>query len=303
LASRVATYLPLAGLWKSEVMELAAVVGVPVEVLASSRRADPECGRPQEMADIPFETVDGFLQVRVGEWPESDLAGLPAAAIAYLDSVYRRNGFKAGLPLRGPQPARGAAEPEREPESGKSRMLMKAEMTATALVELLHLFESAALPVWLDGGWGVDALLQTQTRPSKDVDLVLAVADVPRLCELLAVRGFAVREGQPPHSFVLADGAGLEVDVHAVTFDGAGNGVYRMQSGAEWVYPAEGFNGRGLVAGVAVRCLSPAAQVLGYAHGYVPVEKDFRDMERLAERFGAELPPQLRRGRPEGGLS
>jgi lincosamide nucleotidyltransferase A/C/D/E len=187
--------------------------------------------------------------------------------------------------------------------SGKNRMSMKPEMIPTALVELLRLFESAAIPVWLDGGWGVDALLQTQTRPHKDVDVVLPVAHVPKLRELLAARGFAVREGKPPHSFVLTNGAGLEVDVHAVTFDGAGNGVYRMQSGEDWVYPAEGFNGRGLVEGVAVRCLSPAAQVLGHAHGYVPAEKDFRDMELLAERFRVELPPQLQRRRPDGRSS
>ena len=40
---------------------------------------------------------------------------------------------------------------------------MKPEMTASALIELLQLFEEAEVPMWLDGGWGVDALLQTQT--------------------------------------------------------------------------------------------------------------------------------------------
>jgi len=34
---------------------------------------------------------------------------------------------------------------------------------------------------------------------------------------------------------------------------------------------------------------------LCHAHGYAPVEKDFRDMELLEERFGVELPAQLRR--------
>ena len=53
----------------------------------------------------------------------------------------------------------------------------KPEMTATALVELLHLFEDAAIPAWLDGGGGVDALLQTQTRSHKDADIILPVAD------------------------------------------------------------------------------------------------------------------------------
>jgi lincosamide nucleotidyltransferase A/C/D/E len=173
---------------------------------------------------------------------------------------------------------------------------MESEMTQTALVELLRLFGSAAFPVWLDGGWGIDARLQTQTRTHKDVDIVLPVADVTELQRLLGTRGFSVRAGTPPYSFVLADGAGLEIDVHAVAFDDDGNDVYRMQNHEDWVYPAEGFSGRGLVGGLVVRCLSPTTQVLCHAHGYVPVEKDFSDMERLEERFGVVLPPQLQRG-------
>jgi lincosamide nucleotidyltransferase A/C/D/E len=178
-------------------------------------------------------------------------------------------------------------------------METKPEMTSPALVELLKLFETAGIPVWLDGGWGVDALLRTQTRTHKDVDIVLRVADVPRLRELLTLRGFTVREGKPPDSFVIANDAGLEVDVHAVTFDDEGNGVYRMQNGEDWIFPAEGFSGRGMVGGMSVRCLSPTVQVLCHAYGYVPVEKDFHDMELLEERFGVTLPPQLRRTLPE----
>jgi hypothetical protein len=84
--------------------------------------------------------------------------------------------------------------------------------------------------------------------------------------------------------------------LHAVTFDGDGNGVYRMQNGKDWVYPAEGFKEGGSVGRMAVQCLSPTTQVLSHAHGYVPVEKDYCDMNLLVERFGVELPPQLRRG-------
>jgi lincosamide nucleotidyltransferase A/C/D/E len=174
-------------------------------------------------------------------------------------------------------------------------METKTEMTAPALVRLLRLLESAALPIWLDGGWGVDALLERQTRKHKDVDIILRVTDVPLLEELLSPLGFTIKEGKPPDSFVLANGTGLELDVHAVSFDAAGNGVYRMQNGAYWIFPAEGFSGRGLVEGMRVRCLSPEAQVLCHAHGYAPVEKDIRDMELLKRRFGVELPPQLRR--------
>jgi len=49
---------------------------------------------------------------------------------------------------------------------------MKPEMPAASLVDLLQLFESAGIEVWLDGGWAVDALLGEQTRPHKDVDIV-----------------------------------------------------------------------------------------------------------------------------------
>ncbi len=178
---------------------------------------------------------------------------------------------------------------------GENLIETQPEMTSSALVELLQLFESAAIPVWLDGGWGVDALLEKQTRTHKDVDIILPVGDVPKLQELLSKRGFVVREGTPPHSFVLTNSAGLEIDIHAVNFDNDGNGAYRMQNGEDWMFPAEGFSGRGLVEEMSVRCLSPTTQVLCHAHGYVPIEKDFRDMELLEERFGVTLPPHLRR--------
>ena len=169
-------------------------------------------------------------------------------------------------------------------------MDIKPEMTASALLELLQLFDLASIPVWLDGGWGVDALLGEQTRPHKDVDIILCVADVPRLQKIMERRGFAVKEGAPPNSFVLADGLCLEVDVHAVVFDEVGNGVYRMQNGENWVFPAEGFGGQGVIAGRSVPCLSPATQVLCHAHGYRPTEKDRRDMLLLHKRFAVELP-------------
>ena len=177
-------------------------------------------------------------------------------------------------------------------------METKSEMTSSALVELLLLLRSAAIFVCLDGGWGVDALLGTQTRTHKDLDIIVSVADVSKLQNLLGRRGFAVRDGEPPNSFVMADAAGIEVDVHAVTFDGEGNGVYRMQNGEDWIYPAEGFKGRGLIGEMSVCCLTPTTQVLCHAHGYPPTAKDVLDMELLRERFGVELPPHLQRSLP-----
>jgi len=168
-------------------------------------------------------------------------------------------------------------------------------MNAGALVDLLQLFESAGIEVWLDGGWAVDALLGTQTRPHQDLDIILRAADLAGLREILSKRGFEIQKGGTESNFVLADRSGLEVDVHVIVLDRDGNGVYRMQNGSDWIFPATGFSGRGVVEGFSVRCLSPEIQVLCHAHGYVPTEKDLRDMELLHARFGVELPPHLRR--------
>ena len=44
-------------------------------------------------------------------------------------------------------------------------------MTADAVLEVIATLEEASVRVWLDGGWGVDALLGEQTRNHADLDL------------------------------------------------------------------------------------------------------------------------------------
>ncbi len=99
LASRVATFLPLVGTCKSDVMRMCEAIGMPKEIMASSRRADPDCGRPAELAEIPFEKIDAFLD------PNRDLdlfMSLTADERGYLTGILNRNDFKRGLPVRGP---------------------------------------------------------------------------------------------------------------------------------------------------------------------------------------------------------
>jgi len=96
-------------------------------------------------------------------------------------------------------------------------------MTAEVLVGLLRLFSSAGIEVWLDGGWAVDAVLGKQTRPQRDVDIILRVADPEKLRETLEGQSFKVLDGGTESNFVLADSTGREVDVHAIVFDHDGN--------------------------------------------------------------------------------
>jgi hypothetical protein len=50
----------------------------------------------------------------------------------------------------------------------------KPIMTAEDALALYDLFRSHGITVWVDGGWGIDALLGRQTRPHSDLDIALA---------------------------------------------------------------------------------------------------------------------------------
>jgi NH3-dependent NAD+ synthetase len=103
LASRLAGFLPLMGLWKSEILELCTAVAVPSEVTASSLRADPACGRPAELAEIPLGRIDLFLQIKEGAVPEHRMGELLEAEVRYLERIYQGNRFKKLLPTCAPR--------------------------------------------------------------------------------------------------------------------------------------------------------------------------------------------------------
>ena len=163
-------------------------------------------------------------------------------------------------------------------------------MDSGTLLAVVGSLEADGIDAWLDGGWGVDALRGHQRREHDDLDLVVELHHVSRTIELLDGLGYSLVAGAPPRSFVMVDARGRQVDVHPVTFNAEGGGVYGMDDGTEWVYPSEGFTGRGRVDERAVRCLSPTVQVLVHA-GYELTQKDYRELYLLRERFGVE-PPQ-----------
>jgi lincosamide nucleotidyltransferase A/C/D/E len=163
-------------------------------------------------------------------------------------------------------------------------------MDAQEVVRVVDLAGDAGVDMWLDGGWGVDALLGERTREHDDLDLVVEQKHASRFEASLAPAGYRRVAGEAPKSFVLVDSRGRQVDVHPVRFDEArGGGVYELDDCTEWVYPSSGFAGRGRVAGREVRCLTPEVQVLVH-DGYELTEKDYRELYLLHVRFGVELP-------------
>jgi lincosamide nucleotidyltransferase A/C/D/E len=167
-------------------------------------------------------------------------------------------------------------------------------MNGRDVVEVLDRLRSAGVRFWVDGGWGVDALLGEQTREHEDLDLVVEREVCERAATVLRALGFAHdAEEQPglPARFVLRDARGRRVDLHPVVFGPDGNAWQPLPGGAWGAYPDDGLQGTGEIEGQPVPCITADLQ-LRHHLGYGWDENDRHDMELLAERFDVALPPQ-----------
>ena len=67
----------------------------------------------------------------------------------------------------------------------KAKPSVQTEMDEEEVLRVLQLAEIASIPVVVDGGWAVDALLGWQTRPHSDLDLAINQQYLPRLLNIL----------------------------------------------------------------------------------------------------------------------
>lgn len=153
------------------------------------------------------------------------------------------------------------------------------EVDAPAVLELYQWLESAGVPVWLDGGWCVDALIGRQTRPHADLDIAVERRHAPQLQTLLLGRGYrhCPRPDTTEWNFAL-ERAAVVVDVHVFEYDQAGRNVYGIE------YPFGALTGRGVILQTAVRCVAPE-WMLTFKTAFAPREKDLVDLEALRAHF------------------
>lgn len=169
-------------------------------------------------------------------------------------------------------------------------------MLVADVVALYRHLEAAGVPVWLMGGWGVDALLGRQTRPHHDVDLLVEVVGLERLRAQLEARGFGFKyvwddecrwvrddawtsDAEEPTAFVYGDANGQEVDVHVVRH--ADDRTVEMLWNVPYDFTAEGLLTTGVIDGYPVRCLSREMQQRAHT-GYTLPPHHVRDLQLLA---------------------
>jgi len=161
----------------------------------------------------------------------------------------------------------------------------KPEMTADDAVEIVQLLEQHSIEVYVDGGWGVDALLGEQSRKHDDLDIALPHRFVPQLRALLEARGYAdvPRDDTRDCNFVLGDSKGHLIDVHTYNFDENGNNIFGV------AYEPRHLTGTGTINDHPVKCPPPDVMV-EFHTGYDVDEKDYHDTKALCERYNIPLP-------------
>ncbi|GCE30526.1 aminoglycoside nucleotidyltransferase [Dictyobacter alpinus] len=163
-------------------------------------------------------------------------------------------------------------------------------MYAHDVLTVLTMLKTAGVSVWLDGGWGIDALVGKQTREHMDVDVVVLLTQADLAHGTLEKAGYRITEDEFPTRFVMQDEAGHSIDFHPIFIDEQGDGVQQLQDSSLFHYPVNCFEGTGIIDGQAVPCIDAEAQILCHS-GYEPAEKDRHDLGLLGSHFQLELPP------------
>lgn len=185
---------------------------------------------------------------------------------------------------------RGSAYGRGVPDRRHSAPRRRCRVDSDEVHEVLDALRRAGLRQWIDGGWGIDALLERQTRVHDDLDLIVELCAIDDVVAALQPFGFVLTEDYLPTRAVLRTMEGLQIDLHPVTFDKDGVGWQSSAGphGEDCAYPADGF-AIGAIAGRLVPCLSAQVQVAHHT-GYEPRDRDRKDMHTLANAFGVSLP-------------
>lgn len=164
-------------------------------------------------------------------------------------------------------------------------------VTGADVIELVEQLEAAEVAVWVDGAWGVDALLGEQTREHADLDIAVPTRQLAHARAVLAEASFVLVRDDGPYNVVVGDDVGRVVDVHAfddTTTEVGSDGIER-HGPKGLAYDTGGFTGAGRIEGRSVTCMNAAFQMRSHT-GYAIDHDDWHDVVHLHRRFGLPIP-------------
>lgn len=162
------------------------------------------------------------------------------------------------------------------------RIAVVGDLQAMGLSEVLAVLDairSVGCRFWLEGGWGVDALVGHQTRLHRDLDVDFDAAYEDAVLEVLTKAGYVIEtDWRPNRVELVAPGRGW-VDLHPLAIDK--NGAARQAAvGGGWHDFSSTWFTTGTLGGMTVPCVSVEAQRLFHS-GYRLRPVDVHDLAQL----------------------
>jgi len=163
-------------------------------------------------------------------------------------------------------------------------------VSITDAKQILGLAIGAEVKVFLDGGWGVDALLGYQTRIHNDIDIFVEKKDYQNFVQTIKDNDFyeiKVEYTTSNHT-VWEDEKKRIIDLHCFEYTDDDEILYEGD-----FFPSEIFSGKGRIDEIEVSCIEPYSQVMFHL-GYEFDENDIHDVKLLCEAFHMEIPEEYR---------
>lgn len=160
------------------------------------------------------------------------------------------------------------------------------------IIVLLKEFEILNIPVWVGGGWGVDALIGSQTRPHNDIDVYVEKKNADSFIKILTSKDYSeVKMDYTTESHtVWQNPSNHVVDFHIIEFkaDDAESLYFEGEA-----YPLVVLDGTGIIGGISVKCFTAEAQLL-FHQGYEHNEKDIHNVLSLCKAFELDIPEEYK---------
>jgi lincosamide nucleotidyltransferase A/C/D/E len=150
---------------------------------------------------------------------------------------------------------------------------------STSLAEvttILRALDEAGCRYWLEGGWGVDALVGHQTRPHRDLDIDLDAAHEAQALTALHGLGYVIETDWRPNRVELAAPERGWVDLHPLQVEKDGSARQAALDGGFHTFPPSWFT-VGRLAGLPVPCVTCEAQI-AFRRGYELRPADHHDL-------------------------